>query len=71
MVLTQMYFMWWTVPVSTYSFFCFFVLCEDAVAEYPQARSFLLFSHLRVAPVAPTVDDDRNRDERDAHRHRH
>jgi pheromone a factor receptor len=33
-VLTQMYFMWWTVPVSAYSFFCFFALCEDAVAEY-------------------------------------
>ncbi|KAJ7891392.1 fungal pheromone STE3G-protein-coupled receptor [Mycena olivaceomarginata] len=32
--LTQMYFIWWTVPITAYLFFCLFAPCEDAVAEY-------------------------------------
>jgi pheromone a factor receptor len=32
--LTQMYFGWWSVPITAYLFFCLFALCEDAVAEY-------------------------------------
>jgi pheromone a factor receptor len=43
------YFMWWTVPISAYSFFCFFALCEDAVTEYaPWGRWVLrIFPRIR------------------------